>query len=654
MFNPYVPRPIDLYREVPLAPDADLRELDTAKILGAPPDPADWPAWRDQLHRWLTDARRRVPHDSARYDTERGGVFVVDVLWLWDELIYDHELQQFALDRYLEHAEREFGGVDGVLLWHGYPDIGIDDRDQYSYYRDVPELPALVACLQAAGIHVQVVVYPWESAEPRQIRELAEWTGADGVFFDAVKEGSVEARKELDELRPGITMEAESPLPPERLGDQTMAWAQWYADSDVPGVLRAKWFERRHMLHHVRRWHRDHLAELHSAWLNGVGVIVWETVFGVWVGWSPRDKHLLRTMRRVHRDFAAWLCSEDWTPLADHPGPDCPVVASRWEFGGSVLWTLVNRSDEPYDGVLLDLDAADGTVFTDVGAGLSLGVTADSGRVRVSGALAPGGITAIHDRAVHPAPAVPAQTDSSFPARAAVRTSPPRASQLRTSAGRASGTVDGAIVPSARHDLVVTYRFRETGLYGEAPFVDEWKPLPPRLHHTATLHRSVHLEGFRVARREVTNAEYARFVTATGYRPLRAERFLAHWVDGRPAPGTEEQPVTYVDLSDARAYASWAGCRLPSEDEWQVAAEAGHLERLAPLVWNLTESEHTDGRTRFCILKGGSDFVRDGSDWYFDGGPQAASHSAKYLVTGSGLFRSPWLGFRCAVSVDLP
>ena len=52
----------------------------------------------------------------------------------------------------------------------------------------------------------------------------------------------------------------------------------------------------------------------------------------------------------------------------------------------------------------------------------------------------------------------------------------------------------------------------------------------------------------------------------------------------------------------------------------------------APLVWNWTESEHTDGRTRFAILKGGSDWKAEGSDWYVDGGPQAPAYSLKLLL----------------------
>src|SRR5439155_15167418 len=136
---------------------------------------------------------------------------------------------------------------------------------------------------------------------------------------------------------------------------------------------------------------------------------------------------------------------------------------------------------------------------------------------------------------------------------------------------------------------------------------------------------------FAIARREVTNAEFARF------RPDH----------GGPA----DEPVTYVDLAEARAYASWAGARLPTEDEWQLAAAANLLEHAMPRVWNWTESEHSDGRTRFAILKGGSDYRAEGYDWYVDGGPQQAEYSLKLLLLGHGLARSRHIGFRLAVDL---
>jgi formylglycine-generating enzyme len=78
---------------------------------------------------------------------------------------------------------------------------------------------------------------------------------------------------------------------------------------------------------------------------------------------------------------------------------------------------------------------------------------------------------------------------------------------------------------------------------------------------------------------------------------------------------------------------------------------AGVLEFLHPLVWNLTESEHSDGRARFVILKGGSTFGNASSPWYFDGGEQPPEGAAKLLVLGGGLSRSPSIGFRCAVTL---
>ncbi|MCX6271939.1 MAG: SUMF1/EgtB/PvdO family nonheme iron enzyme, partial [Bacteroidetes bacterium] len=71
----------------------------------------------------------------------------------------------------------------------------------------------------------------------------------------------------------------------------------------------------------------------------------------------------------------------------------------------------------------------------------------------------------------------------------------------------------------------------------------------------------------------VTNADYQIFIEKTGYRPRDTTHFLAHWSHGKPVKGTEKEPVVYVSPDDAQAYAGWAGKRLPSEMEWQYAAQ---------------------------------------------------------------------------------
>lgn len=124
--------------------------------------------------------------------------------------------------------------------------------------------------------------------------------------------------------------------------------------------------------------------------------------------------------------------------------------------------------------------------------------------------------------------------------------------------------------------------------------------------------RQVALKGFWIQAHEVTGAEFAAFVKATGYRTM-AERdppqlagateemqqpgsavFQAptqqdpnwwRWVSGaqwrHPSgpqdsiAGHEREPVVQIAFQDAQAYASWAGMELPSEEQWEYAARAG-------------------------------------------------------------------------------
>ena len=650
--NPYVPRPIDRPVPVPLDPAADLSTLDEAKIFAAPDDPAQWPAWRASLARWRTEARRRIGYDGAAYAAVpwTPGCYAVALVWLWDEALYDHESGRFTPEEFLDAARRDFGGFDGVVLWHAYPVIGLDGRNQFDFYRDVPDLPELVAALRRHGVRVFLDYNPWDVGTRREpvddqtaLAALVRTLGADGVFLDTLKEGAAGL---VAALGAGVALESESRVPLARIADHAMSWAQWFAASPVPGVLRARWFERRHQLHHTRRWHRDHLEELHSAWLNGTGILIWEAVFGVWVGWNARDRATLRRMLPVQRAYTDWFSDGAWTPLADHPGDGAPVYASRWDLRGTPLWTVVNRSAERYEGSWLALDTLPGHRFVDLVSGTELRPEPDgTGGYRLGGTLPPGGIAAVTTLSGDVSTAGGAtaagpddEPDVAFPARAAVRRPAPVAPHAEPPTGMVA-------VPGGRYELTVRYRQRETGLYGETPYIDEWKPLPPRLHQPATMVRTVHIGRCAIAEREVTRAQFAAFVAATGYRPERLERFLI----GQEEP---DAPVTHVDLADARAYAGWAGLRLPTEDEWQVAAEAGLLERAEPAVWNWTESEHGDGRTRFAILKGGAAFRASGSDWYLDGGPQPPDVSVKLLLMGAGMSRSPSIGFRCAADLS--
>jgi formylglycine-generating enzyme required for sulfatase activity len=86
--------------------------------------------------------------------------------------------------------------------------------------------------------------------------------------------------------------------------------------------------------------------------------------------------------------------------------------------------------------------------------------------------------------------------------------------------------------------------------------------------------RSVHVDAFYIDRAPVTNEQFSAFVRATGYEPEDEGRgrFLMHLRDAAGVKRLAKHPVVFVSWTDARAYAVWAGKRLPTEAEWEKAA----------------------------------------------------------------------------------
>ena len=537
-------------------------------------------------------------------------MYIAPQIHAYDLFLYDSNSHTWTVDRFLDDIEARYGQIDGVLLWATYPNLGVDERNEFDItFSDLPGGAAalrdvVIPAFHSRGVRVGMPYNPWDTGtedaslpDSQIIAELAASIGFDFVNGDTmscIPQGFWQA-----------SLAAGAPLSFQPEGGATIGSLAWTKNSwgegwpkcrsGCPPVISAqKWVEPRHLTQIVDRWATDKTTVLQQAFFNGVGFVSWENVWGYWNGMSARDGEATRRVGKLLRFLAPFLVSPQWEPHAVLLGQSCPgVFASRWPSPAgaafpspSTAWTLVNTNREmnatwasvevPCDSSVIFFDLYTGQLQQALegrGASCGVNVSVESGGyaalLGVSSSDATGNST-LTDFLASMGALTHSRALASFSNSTSIL---PQTMQTRPPTPPLNNSTPPPGMASIPGNPAFLYACNGTEIEGEfTRYGDDvqfpWESLPTWIHsHT------ISIPPFFMDITPVTNAAYSAFLLETHYSPVDSHNFLKDWDGSYFRAGWAEKPVTWVSLEDAEAFCLAAGKRLPHDWEWQWAMQ---------------------------------------------------------------------------------
>jgi gamma-glutamyl hercynylcysteine S-oxide synthase len=288
-----------------------------------------------------------------------------------DRYFYDVTSGQYTVSRYLADVRNRYGGIDSILIWPTYPNMGVDSRNQDQLIQDMPGYPEAVSQMiqefHKNGVKVLFPYNPWDTGThdpggpwsavlPATMAQI----GADGMNGDTLETVDNEFWQDsLTDHDPlafepelgvatGVYFAGFPPPPPvvsvsPAIQWNPMGWGYWQTPYSLLGVSLPKWIEPRFTVHVNDRWSKSKIAMLQAAFLNGTGLESWENVWGIWNQLTDRDCQAIRSVAAIERNYPDLLVSQNWEPYTPTVNSS-QVYASKWpsETNSQVLWTLVN------------------------------------------------------------------------------------------------------------------------------------------------------------------------------------------------------------------------------------------------------------------------------------------------------------------------
>lgn len=700
--------------------------------------------WQEGLRKVFRD---RYMYDLYEFDNslfERDDLkwiresYLIALQFAWDRNFYNRIEGKYKFGDFLRKANEKFGFLDVYGLWPTWPRLGLDQRNQWDMYASLPggtsQIRNFSRLARNYNTRFFIAYNPWDRSTRQEnpllgMARLIKEIEADGVILDTRGASSSELQEAADSVRNGVVMYSEGMAVP---SDMTgiVSGRVHNAIYLSPELNLNKLIKPEFAIFRVCDVGEDVLhREIAISFYNGYGTEL--NLFRPGRDFNiEKDYDFLAQTTMILRENSDVFLDTDWTPLLDTRKDG--VFVNRWGKGDKVLYTALSINPGGFKEPMIEIEDQKGYHYVSLwnsenvmpvrlGNRNYIPVSIEPYPVSYKGTRREGAVDCIARFRKTLSSVIENDTlkiTSSRPGLIRIYKGNPYYGAERVEMSINTDTAfyipalfeyyEGKVVVQLHigNKLADVNCLRRTGgkpwLISKTVRTEKANRVPRDMviipaksfkytvsandnfiPHPLNKQRRVELDSFLIDRYPVTNLDYYKFVFATNYYPSDTANYLKHWENGIYRQGQENYPVVYISLEDARAYAGWIGKRLPTEDEWQLAAQ-GTDERLWPWgmefhgtkcnnsfnrstpvdafpkgesafgvfdlvgnVWQLTDDVYSNGTNYFVTIRGGSYYKPDSSWWYIEGGPQPLNKTQMLLLVSPGFDRSSTVGFRC-------
>jgi iron(II)-dependent oxidoreductase len=197
--------------------------------------------WLTDITHWRTERRIRIGYDPSRYELPplkwAQSSFIQPQMMVHDRFFYDPVAGRYTVDKYLDDLDKRYGGIDAVLIWSTYPNMGIDDRNQLDMVRSMPGgvegVRRMVADFHKRGVRVLFPMMMWDEGTrdpraswPDAIADLMREIDADGINGDTQDGVPLAFSLAAEKLDHPLAFEPEGGPSDEALSWKVLTWGQ--------------------------------------------------------------------------------------------------------------------------------------------------------------------------------------------------------------------------------------------------------------------------------------------------------------------------------------------------------------------------------------------------------------------------------------------